>query len=313
VANNISVGISPKGIVVDDTTNKIYVANSKSDTVSVIDGDRDKVMYDIHVGDNPQTLSLYQPLGGISSLGPRQYDKIYVANSGSNNISVINGSSDQRTPIGLISVRDTPAAIAVNDLYDKIYVANYNNDTASVIDGSNDKKIEEIPVGVNPAAIVYDAGKIYVANYNSNTVSVIDASNYTKIGEPAVGAGPAAMAVDDTTYKIYVANYDDNTVSVINGSNYTKIATIQVGKAPNHIEVENVDDYRTANNIYVTNSKADIVSVINSSTGNVTNIRVGQYPIGIAANVKLPMMYVLNSPGNQSNTITVIDGLTSRS
>jgi YVTN family beta-propeller protein len=60
-------------------------------------------------------------------------DKIYVANSGSNNVTVIAGATNATTTV---AVGRTPIALAVNPLTDRIYVANQTSGDVTVIDGS---------------------------------------------------------------------------------------------------------------------------------------------------------------------------------
>jgi len=66
VVDTIVVGDYPRGIGVNPQTNRIYVANSGSDNVSVIDGSGDSVIATIGVGNepwgvgvNPQTNRIY--------------------------------------------------------------------------------------------------------------------------------------------------------------------------------------------------------------------------------------------------------------
>ena len=66
VVDTIVVGDYPRGIGVNPQTNRIYVANSGSDSLSVIDGSGDSVIATIGVGNepwgigvNPQTNRIY--------------------------------------------------------------------------------------------------------------------------------------------------------------------------------------------------------------------------------------------------------------
>jgi YVTN family beta-propeller protein len=61
-------------------------------------------------------------------------NKIYVANSDSNNLTVINGTSNATS---LVITGVNPDALAVNPITNKIYVANFGSASGSitVIDG----------------------------------------------------------------------------------------------------------------------------------------------------------------------------------
>jgi YVTN family beta-propeller protein len=81
--DGVDVGNRPRTVTVDDQLNRTFVANSNSDTVSVI-GPDDSTVATITVGIAPMDI---------------KYDKytnlVYVANSGSNNISVIDPTTDR--------------------------------------------------------------------------------------------------------------------------------------------------------------------------------------------------------------------------
>ena len=86
VAPAIGVGHDPRGVAVDRATDTVYVANFRSDTVSVIDGHTRKVTATVGVGHNPGALG---PDG--VAVDPAT-DTIYVTNFGSDTASVIRGS-----------------------------------------------------------------------------------------------------------------------------------------------------------------------------------------------------------------------------
>ncbi|MFZ0223739.1 MAG: hypothetical protein WAM42_18810, partial [Candidatus Nitrosopolaris sp.] len=84
-AHNIPVGQYPSAIAVNPITNKIYVVNSNSDTVSVIDGNTNKEETEIHVGKTPEAIAV----------NPNE-NTIYVANSGlGGSVTVIDGHTNK--------------------------------------------------------------------------------------------------------------------------------------------------------------------------------------------------------------------------
>ena len=109
------------------------VADGSSRSVTVIDGYNDSKTEDIPIGKRPVGIAI-EP----------HRDKIYVTNSDSNTVSVINGSTNkvQDIPVG-----SQPSAIAIDEHSNMIYVANQN--TVSVINGSTNK-VQDIPVGNGP-------------------------------------------------------------------------------------------------------------------------------------------------------------------
>jgi YVTN family beta-propeller protein len=122
--------------------------------------------------------------------------KVYVANFGSNTVSVIATATD--TVIGSpIAVGARPEGVAVTPDGSKVYVANALSNTVSVIaTATNTVTGSPIPVGRFPVgvAVTPDGSKVYVANEGDNTVSVIATATDTVTGSPIpVGSHPVAF------------------------------------------------------------------------------------------------------------------------
>jgi YVTN family beta-propeller protein len=135
ITNNISdqssgihVGKSPKDIASSEST--IYVANLKSDSVSVIDANSNTKIKDIPVGDIPTAI-------GINLVT----NTTYVANYGNDTVSVIDANKNN-TKIKDIPVGVAPTAIGINFNTNTVYVANLKADSVSVIDPIANKAIE---------------------------------------------------------------------------------------------------------------------------------------------------------------------------
>ncbi len=226
-------------------------------------------------------------------------------NTGSNNVSVINGATD--TVTGTIAVGSSPRGVCANPTTNRIYVGNQAGNSVTVIDGATDTVLTTITVGTNPYRLSVNptTNKIYVANYGSNNVSVINGATNTVSTTIALGnnTGPLATAVNATTNKIYVANYTGNSTSIINGATDTLTKTINVGNGPYGVDVN-----ATTNKIYVVNSGSTSVSVINGTTDTVsTTVTVGTTPRGVGVNAATNRIYVANF---DSNSVSVIDGST---
>jgi len=93
VVRNISVGIEPTGIAANSKKNEVYVVNTGSNNISVIDAERNAVVATIGVHGKPYFID-------VSADGKRGY----VANSGSANVSVID--LEKRIVLGNIRVGD---------------------------------------------------------------------------------------------------------------------------------------------------------------------------------------------------------------
>jgi YVTN family beta-propeller protein len=61
-------------------------------------------------------------------------DKIYVANNGSNTVTVMDGACNTTATV---TAGTNPSAVAVNPVTDKIYVTNFFSGNVTVIDGGH--------------------------------------------------------------------------------------------------------------------------------------------------------------------------------
>jgi YVTN family beta-propeller protein len=259
---DIKVGISPLGLSVDPELNKIYVANSRSDTVSVIDGSTNTVVDDIKVDNKPTTLAIDTIEEGVDSL-------VFVTNSDSNTVSVIY-TPENRVETNL-TVGNTPNFLTVNPIINRLYVINQDSNTVSMIDYfisdrgrfENTTAGSDIKVGRYPSSITLNpvTNKLFVTNSDSDTVSVIDGSTNTVVDEIKVGIYPYHVTANPDTNLIYVANYGSDTVSVIDGSTNTVVDEIKVGSFPITVSHNPVTDI-----VYVSNLGSNTISEIDKTS-----------------------------------------------
>lgn len=258
----IDVNTFPIGIAVNPSTNKVYVVNEYSNTVSVIDTNTDTVKSTINLGNFPYGIDI-NPLN----------NRIYITNRGSNSVSVLDGSVD--TKLHDITVGKSPVGIAVNPSANWIYVTNLDDGTMSVIDGITNDVIKTVSVGKTPYGIVVNplSNQIYVTDIITNTVTVIDGETNEISAKIPVGKKPTGLAIDIPDKKgennrLYVANYDSDSVSVIDTvtndvtNNITSVGDSPVGMAVNSI----------SNKLYVSNIASNTVAVIDTNNINSDDI-----------------------------------------
>src|SRR5690606_28556963 len=115
--------------------------------------------------------------------------KVYVANSNSGSISVIDTATNAVT--ATVKVEGAPSGVAFNPEGTKAYVTDNGKyfSNVSVIDVSTNKVTATIPVGPNPVGVADtpDGTKVYVAITHCNTVSVIDTATNTVTATMLVG------------------------------------------------------------------------------------------------------------------------------
>ena len=117
VVGNVTVGNNPESIAVDLITNKLYVSNINSNTVSVIDYLRDS-QEPVFVGKLVKNITGFEDPLRVA-VDPI-INNVYVINRNNDTISVIDGST--YNIIGNIAVGTFPSHMAVNTNSHTLYV-----------------------------------------------------------------------------------------------------------------------------------------------------------------------------------------------
>ncbi|MES3005928.1 MAG: SwmB domain-containing protein [Patescibacteria group bacterium] len=243
VINTISVGVEP--YYVTSLGTKMYVTNSVSWTVSVINTATHTVTNTINVGAWPR---------GIKAHGT----DLYVANFGSNyggssegTVSVINSSNN--TVTDTIIVGSGPRGVAVNG--NEVYVSNWNDNTVSVISTTSNTVTYTISVGSGPRGILSLGSNIYVENYKDGTISVIATGSHSVTGTYKVGNTPAGMTAVGTD--IYISLFTDDVVSIFDTVALSlKSSVVPDTTAPVISSVASSTGQTTASISFVTNELA---------------------------------------------------------
>jgi uncharacterized protein len=286
-ATTVKVGSDPIAITVNSATNKIYVANLGSDTVSVIDGATDTVTATVKVGSIPYILAA-NPVT----------NKIYVSRTLGNSMDVIDGATNTSAPLNPAMHAD---AIAINPVTNKVYMATYGGEKVTILDGATNAT-SSVAVGLHIWAIALnpETNKLYLAVAGSDHLAVLDGATNT-VTDIVVGHIPCAVAVDTAVNRIYAVNYADGTVTVVDGATNSVIATVKVGNGPEAIAVNSV-----TRAVYVANTHSNTVSVISGSDDFVIQtVPAGPGPYAIAIDAKTNRAYVSNLG---KNNLTVING-----
>jgi len=236
---------------------RMYIANSGTGTVGVIDANNNILTDLVAVGNNPVALAEL-PSGS----------KLYCVNQNApGTVTVI--STVDKVVVTTIPVGNMPSFAVTNDTGAFVFVANQADGTVSVIDAATDTVTATLPVGAAPNFLFFDNSlkRVYVTNSGDGTVSVIrtDVSPPVVLGAPIpVGNTPVSVTALADGSRAYVANSGSNTVSVITTSNNTVSKTIAVGTNP--VSIASSSD---SSKVYVANRGSNTVSVIRTSDDTV--------------------------------------------
>lgn len=156
----------------------------------------------------------------------------YVANSGSNDVSVV--STGTKTVVATIPVGRNPFGAAVSPDGRSVYITNKDDASVSVIDVYTNTVTATITVNAGPQGIAAspDGNYLYVACGAANRVAVINLASKTIIASISVGQNPYGVILNPSGTRAYVTNYNGRSVSVIGTSFYGVISTIATGDNP---------------------------------------------------------------------------------
>jgi YVTN family beta-propeller protein len=268
ILSQIPTGIHPNeiaiGIANDNKTERVYVTNIDSNSVSVIDGITNLLKKIVPVGQKPNDIIFNE-----------KTRELYVSNSLSNTLSVIN-TKTEKVEYTINSTGKNPKGLGIDNNKNLIYVANTDSNSVSVINGTTREVIDKnITVENNPVGIAVDRKHdlVYVTNYGSNSVSVIDGTTREVIGHIPIkialakGKGPVDIVLDSNSRFAYLSASSSNNMFILN--------------------LDAIKKYIDTNSF-----KNNIEYYIKGVIGNFSN------PRGIALNHENNMIYVTNTKDN---------------
>ncbi len=151
--------------------------------------------------------------------------RIYIANSFSNTISIINARD--LTVIKQVSVALRPHALALDESARRLYVANLDSDNVSIIDTSLDQLVATIPIKMNLTALITnETNRVYIASASTDSVFVLEGARIVK--EMNVGRNPVDLARDSKTNRLYAANSAEGTLAIIDETNFDVRITLPI-------------------------------------------------------------------------------------
>ena len=227
--------------------------------------------------------------------------RAYTANFGSDNLSVIDTSSD--TLVTTVAMGTQPNSVALTPDGSRAYVTNGGGDVW-VLSTSTNAVLAKVVVGGYPTgiAITPDGTRAYVTKANANAVAVIDTSSNTVIATMNAGAAPGGVAITPDGKHAYVASVGTNSVLVIDTSSNAVTATVGLGTDPVGVAIT-PDGVR----VYVLGAAGNLTVIATSSNSVAATVTLPGNeisPFGLALSPDGTRAYVTRFA---ANTIAVID------
>jgi YVTN family beta-propeller protein len=117
-------------------------------------------------------------------------ERIYVANSGGDDIHIIDPATNQVT--GTIQVSDHPHGLVVSPDRTRLYVSSEGEDVLDVVDLATRTVIRRVPLGTRPnnLAITPDGRRVYVTIRGESWVEIVDTETLEVVKKVPVGRAP---------------------------------------------------------------------------------------------------------------------------
>ena len=267
-----------------------YIANSSSDSVSVIDVATGAIVATVPVGRAPHGVAA-NPVG----------KQVYVLNSLDNTVSVIDTASRAVTAtVGIGQLGGKPAGLALNRDGTRLYVANPQDGIISVIDTATNTVGAWIPVGVYPlgVAVSPSGAYVYVTNAGSNSLSIISTATNLQLAEIPVGVNPIGVAAHPGGNTVYVATAEG--LAIVDTAARAVSSVVPVASA--YGVAASADGWR----VYVTSHDGGALVVVDASTNMAVGapIGVGAQAYGVSVTPDSRTVYVA---GSGSDSVSVVD------
>jgi YVTN family beta-propeller protein len=282
----ISAFGSTGSLTADSLSGVMYVQNSNSNSISVIDLATNAILRNITVDGTPHNIKLSEDQLTLY---------ILTSNRDSGTIFMLNTTSNE------LMKEIIPTEVSVQDIAifnDTMYASDVLGGKVLVMN-VNGTIIDEIDVGSRPQSMeVRPDGQVLYVTRLGGPISVVDLEQKIVIKEIDSASMPHRLSFTNEGAVLFVVNTGSDTLSVIDSRKHEVIKTIPVGDSPGYVAL-NPDETLA----YVTNMESNTVSILDADKV-VNEIPVGNGPYGIAFSADGgDLVYVSNMRGNDVSVI----------
>jgi YVTN family beta-propeller protein len=265
VAAVIGVGSEPRGIAASTAKRAVYVANTRSRTISVIDAVAGRVVSTIpNLGEEPWELALSSDGRWLLATNPK-----------SDSVSVIDTVT--RSVVRKITVGRRPENVLFDAERGLFYVANRDGGSISVLDAERAEPVRTIRVGVAPLGLAVSNSVLYVADTRTRSISLVDIPT-ARVTETITNVQSPAWLETGLSDRIYVASLQPEEVAFLYAPMHTVVTRVPTGGRPGRMAVD-----ARLRKLYVAGPENDELYVVDLVSGTMSAVLdVGLRPNGIA-------------------------------
>lgn len=259
----VEVGQAPVAVAIDEQMHRVYVVNSRSGNVSVLDGRDGKIVATVATDRHPYAI-------GVNS----KTHQVLVSNTFSNKLTVIDGTllTSEQLP------RGSKDAIAIDAVHGTAYLISYEDPSIEAWQ-MTETHVRALKTRIHLWDLVVDASRqiVYATAIGDHALEMVSTAS-GELHEVEVGRYPCAVVLNADGTRAYVANREDGTVSVIDTRKRETIATVTTGKTPQAITVD-----PRHHRVVVANTGSGTITVIDTATNRVIRtIAAGAHPYALA-------------------------------
>lgn len=220
VTNTVVLGgsppIAPNGMAANAGGTRLYVTDAKNGKLLVLDA----------TVTPPTVLSTTTTVGAFPAYMSVASSTGYVANPGSNTVSVVNLAVSPPTVTATVPVGTADYGVVAQPSLGQVFVTNSGSNNGTVIDSGTNTAVGTFPTGTTPNAIVMtpDGSKAVFTNQGSDSVSVLH------VNQKPVNTVPGAQNVNGNATaignKITFSPGNANTISTADDSETTVQVTV---------------------------------------------------------------------------------------
>ncbi|WP_123891729.1 YncE family protein [Chitinophaga costaii] len=191
---SIPAGQHPDAIYYDPFSQRVFVGNGHSNSLTVIDPDKEMVVATIALPGKPESM--------VADTG-----KLYVNIEDKNSIVVIDTKTLQRSATWPLTRGHEPSGLAI-DLKTKRLFAGCGNKLLCVVDATNGRNIIQLPIGDECDGVVFDPARntAFSANGEGNITAVeeLNPAKYHIAFTIPTQHSARTIALDPETHYLYL-------------------------------------------------------------------------------------------------------------
>lgn len=232
VSGILPTGAAPRGIALDATAGRAYVALEGEDQVEILD---------VAAGAPAGRLRL-TPGDGPTELALAGNGTLVAVNARSRTVSFLDPLA--MAELGRVPVGDDPVALVVDRSGQRAYVANRGSGTISVLDVRNRAVVATLAADPEPIALELnrDGSRLYVLHRASTYLAVFSLPSLAPETRAFLAPGATAIKVDPRSDLLYLARGDERRLVVYEPVSLQPIDTVELPGAAVYLAIDDAEN-----------------------------------------------------------------------